>query len=207
MSQNRRIVWHLSPTEEFQAFLLHNDFKHFLCLVFLQFILWEKEHSDTVFSFLSDGNAKRLCDLLKKFVRNLRQNSDTVTGFTFCILSCTMLQIFHDLKCIFHCLMTFYALNIDAGSDATIIMLKFLTMERRFRTSHLYIKHVSSSLLIPLVQVISSLIFILRGAHPTRSAFCAIRHTKRSQRALNSLLCDLCVYYTPNLICCKQLFF
>ena len=53
MSENLRNYRNLSPSEKLHAFLLHDNLKHFLCLIALQFILREEEHTDSVFPLLS----------------------------------------------------------------------------------------------------------------------------------------------------------
>ena len=124
MSQYRRNGRHFTPPQEIQTFLLYDDLKHFLRLIAFQFILGEEKHAYTVFSLTTQFDFQRLYHLLKKFMGNLRQNSHAITCFSFRILTGTMLQVFHNLQSIFHCLTAFSALDIDAGTDTAVIMFK-----------------------------------------------------------------------------------
>ena len=66
-------------------------------------------------------------------MRDLGQDTDTVTCLTLCIFTGTVLQIFYNLKCIFHRFTALYSLDIDAGTDTAIVMFKFRAVKRRFR--------------------------------------------------------------------------
>ena len=88
-------------------------------------VLREEEHADTVFSLSADIHAQSLCDSCKKFVGDLGQNTDTVTGLAFRILTGSVLQILYDLQCILHGRAALLSVNIDTGSDTAVIMLKF----------------------------------------------------------------------------------
>ena len=56
---------------------------------------------------------------------NLGQNTDTVTGLAFRILTGSVLQILYDLQRILYGSTAFLTVNIDTGSDTAVIMLKF----------------------------------------------------------------------------------
>mgnify|MGYP007116398016 CR=1 FL=1 len=60
-----------------------------------------------------------------KFVGDLKKDTDTITGFSFCILTSTMLKILYDLKSIGNCIMCFLSFYINNGSDTAVIMFKF----------------------------------------------------------------------------------
>ena len=45
------------------SFLFYNDLKHLFCLITLQLILWEEEHTYSVFSLLTNRKAEGICDL------------------------------------------------------------------------------------------------------------------------------------------------
>ena len=64
-------------------------------------------------------------------MRDLGQDTDTVTCLTLCILTGTVFQIFYNLQCILHRFTALYSLDIDAGTDTAIVMFKFRTMKRR----------------------------------------------------------------------------
>ena len=91
MSQYIRKSGNFTPAKEFQAFLLHNDLKHFLCLISAKLFLREEEHANTIFSLFADLNSKSLGHSCEKFMRNLGQDTNTVTGLAFCILTSSML--------------------------------------------------------------------------------------------------------------------
>lgn len=58
-------------------------------------------------------------------MRDLGQNTDTVTDLTFRILTGSVLQILYDLQRILNSSAAFLSVNIDTGSDTAVIMLKF----------------------------------------------------------------------------------
>ena len=125
MSQHIGKGGHFTPAEEFHSFLFHNDLEHLLRLVAAQLFLREEEHANTVFSLSADFHAQSLCNSCKKFVGDLGQNTDTVTGLTFRILTGSVLQILYDLQRILNSSAAFLSMNIDTGSDTAVIMLKF----------------------------------------------------------------------------------
>ena len=53
------------------------------------------------------------------------QNTDTVTGLAFRILTGSVLQILYDLQRILYGRAALLSVNIDTGSDTAVIMLKF----------------------------------------------------------------------------------
>ena len=125
MSQHIGKGGHFTPAEEFHSFLFHNDLEHLLRLVAAQLFLGEEEHTDTVFSLSADLDAKCFGNSGKKFMRDLGQNTDTVTGLAFRILTGSVLQILYDLQRILYGSTAFLTVNIDTGSDTAVIMLKF----------------------------------------------------------------------------------
>ena len=129
-------------------------------------------------------NPQRLCHPYKEFVGNLCQDADAVTGLSFCVLTCPVLQIFHNLKCIFYCGMAFLSFDIDTGADTAVVMFKFRTVKRCFGDCIFYIKH-SFTPFLPYSQ-----------------------NKKKVAKSpcYRTLLCDLCYHYTPFLSRCKQLF-
>ncbi len=70
----------------------------------------------------------------KKFVGDLGQNTDTVTGLTFRILTGSVLQILYDLQRILYSSAALLSMNIDTGSDTAVIMLNLICLFL-FRTS------------------------------------------------------------------------
>ena len=125
MSQHIGEGRHFTPAEEFHSFFFHNDLEHLLRLVAAQLFLGEEEHTDTVFSLSADLDSKCFGNSGKKFMRDLSQNSDTVTGLAFRILTGSVLQILYDLQRILNSSAAFLSMNIDTGSDTAVIMLKF----------------------------------------------------------------------------------
>ena len=57
-------------------------------------------------------------------MRDLRKDSDTVSRLSFRILSCPMLQTFHDLQRIIHQSVALFTLHMDDRSDTAVLMLK-----------------------------------------------------------------------------------
>jgi len=124
VTQNIRLDRYFSPSKEFHTFLLNNDLKHTLCLIALQLILRQEEHSHTIITFPANLNSKGFCLFLKKPVRNLKHDTYSITGLTFCILTGTMFQFFHNLQCSGYCVMGFVPLDVDDGTNTTVVVLK-----------------------------------------------------------------------------------
>ena len=142
LSQHGRVTGNLTPAEEGESFLFHDDLEHLLCLVPLQFILGKEEHADAVFPLSAQLDSQRLCHLPEKVMGDLRQDAHTVTGLSFRILSCAVLQIFHDLQRVFHGGTGFCSLNVHTRADTAVVMLKPLIMQgclwnRSFRVKHI----------------------------------------------------------------------
>ena len=57
-------------------------------------------------------------------MRDLKQDTDTVTGFSCGVLAGTVLKLFDDFQCIVHNLMAFRSVNADHGADTARIVLK-----------------------------------------------------------------------------------
>ena len=116
---------YFTPAEEFHSFLFHNDLEHLLGLIAAQLFLREEEHTDAVFSLSADIHAQSFGHSGEKFVGDLGQNTDTVTGLAFRILTGSVLQILYDLQRILYGRAALLSVNIDTGSDTAVIMLKF----------------------------------------------------------------------------------
>ena len=91
MSENSGHTRYFSPAQEFKSFLLNDNLKHLLCLISLELILWEEKHTDTVLSLIAKLDAKGLCNLDKKAVTDLNQNTYTVACLSFSVLTCSVL--------------------------------------------------------------------------------------------------------------------
>jgi len=59
---------------------------------------------------------------------DLQEDTYTVSGFSFCIFSCTMFQIFYDFQSILYSSVAFDTFAVDDRSDTTVIMLKLLSI-------------------------------------------------------------------------------
>lgn len=62
-------------------------------------------------------------------MRDLQQNSNTVSGFAFGILSRSVFQIFYDLQRIFHSFVAFDPFAVYYRADSTVIMLKLFPIQ------------------------------------------------------------------------------
>ena len=129
---------YFSPSEELQPLFLYDDFKDLLCLIFLQFILWKEEHSHTVISLVFQFNSERQTDFLEKCMRNLSQNTNTVSGLSFCILSGSVLQMLNDAQCSCHCVVSLPALDIYNCTDTTVVMFKTFAVQALLRCFHFF---------------------------------------------------------------------
>ena len=96
VSKHFRKYRNLTPSKKFQTFFLKNDLKHLLCLRAFDLVLWEEKLCDTVFSLISNFKSLFLTGFFEKFMRNLKKNTYTITGFAFCIFTCTVFQMFYD---------------------------------------------------------------------------------------------------------------
>ena len=129
MSKNLRNYRNFSPAKELQSLFFHNDLKHFFCLGTFDLMLWEKELANTIFSFLADFDFLFFTCFLKKFMGNLKEDTNAITCFAFCIFSGTMIQILYNPQCVGNCIMGFFAFDIDNCTDTAVIMFKFLTVK------------------------------------------------------------------------------
>ena len=142
LSQHRGHAGNLTPAEEGESLLFHDDLEHLLRLIPLQFILGEEEHADAVFPLSAKLNSQRLCHLPEKVMGDLRQDTHAVAGLSFRILSCAVLQIFHDLQRIFHGGTGFYSLDVHTRADTAVVMLKPLLMQGRLWNRSFRVKHI-----------------------------------------------------------------
>ena len=124
LSQYGWIRRYCTPSEKFKTFLGHNDLKHLLGLILSQLIMWKEKHTNTIFPFFTNIKTQFLSHFLKKSVRNLKHNTNTITGLALGILTCTMFQCFYDGQCILNSLMCLDTLNIHNCTDTTCIMFK-----------------------------------------------------------------------------------
>ena len=96
VSKHFRKYRNLTPSKELQTFFFKDDLKHLLCLCTFDLVLWEEKLCDTVFSLIANFKSLFLTGFFEKFMRNLKKNTYTITGFAFCIFTCTVLQMFYD---------------------------------------------------------------------------------------------------------------
>ena len=87
----------LTPSEKFQTFFLKNNLKHLLCLCTFDLVLREEKLCDAIFSLIANLKSLFLTGFLEKFMGNLEKDTYTISGFAFCILTCTVFQMFYDL--------------------------------------------------------------------------------------------------------------
>ena len=118
-----------SPAEEIQAFFLYNNFKDIFSLIAFQLILRQEEHPDTVISLAFQVNPQRLTDFLKELMGYLQKNTYTVSGLSFCVLSCSVLQVLYDLKRSGNCTVALHAFDIYDRTDTAVIVFKTLTVK------------------------------------------------------------------------------
>ena len=127
LSQNGRYYRKFSPAEKGKTFFGHDDLKHLSRLTSLQFILRKEKHTHRIFPLTSNSDTGIFQHLLEKFMGNLRQNSNTVSGLSLSVFSRTMLQIFHDFQSIIHNCVTLLPTDIYNGSNTAVVVF-----ERRF---------------------------------------------------------------------------
>ena len=113
-----------TPAKEFESFLFTKSLKHLHGLGPYKFILWEEEHTDTVVSFFPKCYTDFFCFFLEELVGNLHKDSDTVTGFSGRIFTCTVLKFFNNAKSIVYDLVCLLSINIDYCTDSACIMFK-----------------------------------------------------------------------------------
>ena len=69
-------------------------------------------------------------------MRNLKEDSHTVSGFSFCIFSSSVLQIFYDMKGSLHCQMAFDPFAVYHCADTAVVMLKDGAVQSLLLFSH-----------------------------------------------------------------------
>ena len=129
LSEYFRMYRHFSPAEEIQSFFLNNDFKDILRLIAFQLILRQKKHPDSVIPLAFQVNAQRLTDFLKELVGYLQKNTDTISGLSFCVLSCSVFQVLYDLKRSGNCAVALHTLNIYDRTDTAVVVFKPLAVK------------------------------------------------------------------------------
>ena len=155
-SQNLRGDGNLTPCQYRRTFLCRDGLEHFPCLADLQITLGKEEHTHAVLPFSRQGHAL-LCQLLyEKLMRDLGQDAHTVTGLSFCILSCPVLQTLYDLQCVIHQSMALFSLYMNDGSDTAVIMLKGRIIKtifpKLFISSKFFISRFQHSIFLRLVS-------------------------------------------------------
>ena len=65
-------------------------------------------------------------------MRDLGKYTYTVTGFSLCIFTCTMLKVLYYRKCIGYSCMIGFSLDIYYRTDTTIIMFKIRILQTLF---------------------------------------------------------------------------
>ena len=128
VTKNFRTYRYGTISEEFHSFFFNDDFKHFFRLVAFQFILRKEKHGNTVFSFSADMDAFFFTGFGKEFMRNLKQDTNTVAGFTLCIFTGSVLQMFYDFQSIFNGFMAFDTFAVYYGTDTAVIMFELLSI-------------------------------------------------------------------------------
>ncbi len=113
------------PAKDFHAFLLRDYLKHAPCQRPAERILRQEEHADAVVAFLKacyliDSGLRRRFD--EKSVGDLRQDPDAVSHFSGGVLSCPVLQFFHNMKRVIQDLVILSTVNVYDTSDAAGIM-------------------------------------------------------------------------------------
>ena len=167
MSKNLREYRHCTPSKKLQAFFFHDDLEHLLCLGTFDLMLWEKELGYTIFSLASDLKALFLTDFFEEFMGDLEKDTDAIAGFSFCIFTCTMLQILYDLKSICNSIMCFLSFYINNGSDTAVIMFEFRAVEALLLIS--YFSHFSH----PFIAASSAVFLSTAACTNPRNSGCA----------------------------------
>ena len=103
--------------------------EHLFCLRTFDLMLREKELCNAVFSLAPKLDSFFFAGFLEELMGNLKENTYTVTGFSLCIFSCTMLQIFHDPQSICDRIMGLLSFDVDHCTDTTVVMFKFGTVK------------------------------------------------------------------------------
>lgn len=100
MAQNFRAGGHFAPAKEVEPLFFADDLKQLFVLVAVQLFLWEKEHANAVVTLVAQRNAGFFGSFFEELVADLQQDTDTIAGFAFGILTGTVFQVLHDLQSI-----------------------------------------------------------------------------------------------------------
>ena len=119
-----RMSREITPAEELESLFLDDDLEHLFRLISRKLVLREEEHADAILALSTELDSERFCHLLKKFVGNLKHDSDTITCLALRVFSGAVLKVFHDVKCLVYCSMGLNAFDIGNCSDTTVVMLK-----------------------------------------------------------------------------------
>ena len=90
MAQNFRAGGHFAPAKEVEPLFFADDLKQLFVLVAVQLFLWEKEHANAVVTLVAQRNAGFFGSFFEELVADLQQDTDTIAGFAFGILTGTV---------------------------------------------------------------------------------------------------------------------
>ena len=124
MTQNFGTNRYLPPAQKGQALFFADDLKQLFGLVAAQLLLREKEHADAVFPLIAQRDAAGIGGFLEELVADLQQNAHAVAGLALGVLTCTMLQMLHDLQSVIQRLVALAALDVHHRADAAVVVLK-----------------------------------------------------------------------------------
>ena len=124
VAQNFRAGGHFAPAKEVEPLFFADDLKQLFVLVAVQLFLWEKEHANAVVTLVAQRNAGFFGSFFEELVADLQQDTDTIAGFAFGILTGTVFQVLHDLQSIVDRFVGFAALDIHNCTNAAVVMFK-----------------------------------------------------------------------------------
>ncbi len=121
-AQNLRVYRNAAPAEQFESFLLRDDFQHAHREHALHLVLRKKQHADAVIAFTVQSDTCGCGGCFEKLMGNLRKDTDAVADLSGRISACSVIEAFHDLQSIIQNGIVLMSINVHDGADAARIV-------------------------------------------------------------------------------------
>ena len=122
-AQNLRVYRNAAPAEQFESFLLRDDFQHAHREHALHLVLRKKQHADAVIAFTVQSDTCGCGGCFEKLMGNLRKDTDAVADLSGRVLARAVLKLFHDCQRVVQHLVIRMPVYIYDGSDPAGIVL------------------------------------------------------------------------------------
>ena len=127
LSENFTVYRHIAPAENLHSVLFSDDAEHPAGNHLGNLGALKKEHADAVLPFVRQFNFFIMSCLLKKAVRDLQKDPDTVADLAAGILAGPVAQMLYNFQSIVDCFMGAMTVDIDNRADPARIAVSCFT--------------------------------------------------------------------------------